>query len=156
MWVNEDWEKQSWSLEKPVIWIVEMSWIKDSVENLLISKIEKIIQELFEKLWYTESDEMRRIKEQILWSGEKIDELFEKYKLAENEYMKWKDSVLWMKSQIWIILVKILYLCKNWKYNLALNEFDDLWNYLDNMPDLDKEIDDLFYELYYEIKKSNP
>lgn len=151
MWIDDERKSLVWEESKQWIWEDELT--KDSVENLTNTKIEKIIQELFLELEFTESEEMKSIKKRILWRGENYEELLEEYKQAEYEHMRWKDSISWMKSQIWIILVKILYLCKNWKYDSALDEFDDLLNYLDNIPNLEDNINDLFDDLYVEIEK---
>ena len=122
-------------------------WEKLDIELLIDTKIEKKILEIFQVFWLRESLEMKELRQQMMWGDIDFNALYEKYKQIEQELQGCS-----MKSQVCVLLVKVFYFSKNGKYTQALQEFDNIWEYLSNLPDLTDQEFDLFQELYSEIK----
>ncbi len=111
------------------------------VEEILYKEIIHILNELLNILGL--NDWLYKV-----WLGRLPKEVWiTEYLQLEKEHVRWKNSLTWAKSQIWINIILVLDLFLKWDYNWALDWLADVWNYAEwiNLEE------DRFYKLLNEL-----
>jgi len=141
MWINDE-KKISYETEKVLLNSNPdneiLSLVKNQVWNILDNEmIVALSNGLLEALDYTESEEMKLARADL----KNID--IDLYRSLEQEHIKWKDSLVWAKSQIWMDIIYVVSLFLNWNYESSLDRIDNIFDYAEQVW-ID---DDKFYDL---------